>query len=120
MAEAFVNTLIPGYRAYSAGTEPTALNLYAITVMAEIGIDISGHTTKSVQKFKGKTFDYVVTVCDHAKETCPFFPGGKNLHKGFQDPSRLSGTETENEILVKTREVRDNIKRWVLETFGKE
>jgi arsenate reductase len=118
MAEAFVNTLLPGYRAYSAGTEPTTLNLYAITVMAEIGIDISGHTTKSVLKFKGKTFDYVVTVCDHAKETCPFFPRGKNIHKGFPDPSSFSGTD--EEILVKTREIRDNIKEWVLITFGKE
>lgn len=118
MAEAFVNTLLPGYCAYSAGTEPTVLNPYAVEVMAEIGIDISGHTTKNVQKFKGKTFDYVVTVCDHAKETCPFFPGGKNLHKGFLDPSGFSGTD--HEILVKTRKVRDSIKEWVISTFGHE
>ncbi len=62
-------------------------------------------------------FDFVVTVCDHAKETCPFFPGGENyLHEGFEDPSSITGTK--DEILAKTREIRDEIKKWVQGTFN--
>jgi arsenate reductase len=62
--------------------------------MAEVGIDISGHTSKGVEEFLNQDFDYVVTVCDHANETCPLFPGGKKwLHQGFQDPSSYEGSE---------------------------
>lgn len=120
MAEAFVNTLYSDqYEAYSAGTQPSQVNRYAVEVMAEIGIDISGNCSKSVEEFREMTFDYVVTVCDHARETCPFFPGGRTfIHKGFEDPSEISGTE--DEIFIEVRKIRDEIKEWVQETFGSD
>jgi len=120
MAEALINKFwAPKYEAYSAGTEPTVVNPYAIRAMAEIGIDISNNQAKHVNVYKGKTFDYVVTVCDHAKETCPFFPGARNyLHQGFKDPSKFTGTDEER--LPGFRRVRDNIKSWIESTFVKE
>jgi arsenate reductase len=120
MAEGFLNTLYPdGYEAYSAGTEPSGVNPYAVQVMAEIGIDISSHSSKSVTEFLDREFDYVVTVCDHAKQTCPFFPGGKELiHRGFQDPAAFSGNQGEK-IAIFSR-VRDEIRKWIVETFGGE
>jgi arsenate reductase (thioredoxin) len=120
MAEGIINSLYSDrYEAYSAGTEPTSVQPYAIKVMAEIGIDISKHQVKSVYDFIGQNFDFVVTVCDHAKQTCPFFPGGKNyLHQGFADPSQFTGTE--EEILAGFRMVRDEIKVWIEKTFIKK
>jgi len=120
MAEGILQTLYGDrYEAYSAGTQPTKVNPYAIKVMSEIGIDISNHRSKSAEEFRGKEFDYVVTVCDNAKEACPFFPGGKTyLHKGFKDPSEFKGNE--NEIVAEFRRVRDEIKRWIEETFGEK
>ena len=104
------------YDAYSAGTEPSGVNPFAIKVMAELGIDISTHHSKHIENFRGKEFDYVVTVCDHAKETCPFFPGGKIfLHQGFEDPSTSTGTE--EEVLTCFRRVRDGIRDWIEKTF---
>jgi arsenate reductase len=93
-----------------------AVNPYAIRVMAEIGIDISKHQSKSIEEFRGKIFDYVVTVCDHAKATCPFFPGKTILHQSFSDPSTFTGSE--DEILTNVRCVRDDIKSWIAETFN--
>jgi len=105
------------YEVYSGGVEPSYVNPHAIQVMTELGIDISKHRSKSIEEFKGISFDYVVTVCDHAKESCPFFPGeGKRIHKNFQDPSRLVGAESE--ILTGFREVRDQIKDWIESTFN--
>lgn len=104
------------YEAYSAGTQPTEVNPNAAKVMAEIGIDISGQEAKSVQKYLGEEFDYVVTVCDSAKEACPFFPGGKEfIHKGFEDPSQFTGGE--QETIEVFRRVRDDIKTWIQKTF---
>jgi arsenate reductase len=105
------------YEAFSAGVEPSNVNPHAVQVMAELGIDISMHRSKSMQEFKGMSFDYVVTVCDQAKESCPFFPGGgKRIHKNFQDPSKFTGTE--DEILTGFREIRDQIKDWIESTFN--
>lgn len=119
MAEGFLNALYSDrYEGYSAGLEPTKINSYAVKAMAEIGIDISKHRSKSINEFRGKSFDYVVTVCDHAKEVCPFFPGEKILHKGFEDPSEFKGTE--EEILDEVRRIRDEIKDWIEQTFSKE
>ena len=71
----------------SAGTRPGRVRSEAIAVMKELGIDISGHRSKHVQEFKSQSFDYVLTVCDNAKESCPVFPGHLNrIHKGFEDP----------------------------------
>lgn len=120
MAEGLLNALHGDrYRAFSAGTEPSAVNPHAIRVMQEIGIDISGHRSKSLDEFLDQDLDYVVTVCDQSKETCPFFPGGrKSMHKGFQDPSSAAGTEEEK--LAVFRRVRDEIRAWVAETFGRD
>ena len=116
MAEGFLNVISGDkYEAYSAGTEPTKVNAHAIKVMAEIGIDISKYRSKSIEEFRGENFDYVVTVCDHAREACPFFPGEEILHKGFEDPSKFKGTE--DQTLSKTRRVRDEIRDWIRKTF---
>lgn len=107
------------FEAYSAGTQPSEVNPYAIKAMSEIGIDISHYRSKSVREFRDMKFDYVVTVCDNAKETCPFFPGGKKyLHRGFIDPAGFEGTEEER--LRVFRRVRDEIKEWIEKTFGEE
>ncbi|MGC8716486.1 MAG: arsenate reductase ArsC [bacterium] len=118
MAEGFVKALYSDkYKAHSAGIEPYSINLYAVRVMKEIGIDISNQRAKSINEFRGQIFDYVITVCDNARETCPFFPGKKIIHKGFQDPASIEGTEEEK--LAVFRKVRDEIKHWIIETFGK-
>lgn len=106
------------YEGYSAGIEPLKVNPYAIKVMAEYGIDISKHRSKSVEEFRAMRFDYVVTVCNRAREVCPFFPGGKVLHKSFEDPSIFKGS-TYN-VLKETRRIRDEVKDWIERTFGKE
>jgi len=117
MAEGLLNALYGDrYEAYSAGVEPTKVNPYAVKVMTEIGIDISKQYPKSIEEFRGKNFDYVITVCDYAKEVCPFFPGGEIfLHKGFKDPAEFKGTE--DEVLTEVRQVRDEIRDWIKKTF---
>jgi len=104
------------YEVFSGGTEPSVLNPYAVKTMQEIGIDISHHYAKSIDEFLDEKFDYVITVCDQAKDSCPFFPGAKNyIHKGFTDPSRFKGRE--DEILSQIRKVRDEIKDWIKQVF---
>jgi arsenate reductase len=97
--------------AYSAGVEPHGMNQRAIAVMKEVDVDISGHHSKHLDELKSVPFDYVVTVCDHAHETCPLFPGKtKVVHVGFDDPPRLAKTaRTEEEALGHYRRVRDEI-----------
>lgn len=117
IAEGLLKTLYHDkYEAYSAGIEPSHLSPYAVEVLKEMGIDISNYRSKSVEEFSGMKFDYVVTVCDHAKEACPFFPGKKVIHKSFEDPSGFSGSI--EEVLTKFRCVRDEIKSWIEQTFG--
>lgn len=119
MAEAFLNQLCGDrFKAESAGISATQINPYVARVMSEIGIPFKGHRSKSVTEFEGRNFNYVVTVCDLAKEQCPFFPGEVELNKSFPDPSSFTGTE--EEILAKVREVRDEILEWVDKTFCKE
>jgi arsenate reductase len=78
------------WHVFSAGTRPTAVRAEAIAAMQEIGIDINGHRSKSVDEFAGRVFDYVITVCDHANEICPVFPGKtQRLHWPFEDPAGL-------------------------------
>jgi arsenate reductase (thioredoxin) len=100
---------------YSAGIETHGLNPKAVQVMAEAGVDISGHRSKEVGELKSVQFDYVVTVCDQAHESCPLFPGRtKVIHVGFEDPPRLAaGAKTEEEALSHYRRVRDEIRRFV-------
>ena len=116
MAEGLTRSIYgDNYDVHSAGTQPSKINPYAIRVMKEVGIDISQQRSKSIEEFRGQKFDYVITVCDQAKETCPFFPGVIIIHKGFKDPSQSSGTE--DEILTEFRKIRDEIKVWIKETF---
>jgi arsenate reductase len=94
----------------SAGTEATRVHPLAIRVMAEVGIDLRGHTAKTLDRFVGEPWDYVITVCDSANERCPVFPGGTTrLHWRFDDPSQATGSEEER--LRVFRRVRDEIAR---------
>ncbi len=106
--------------AYSAGIETHGLNPYAVKVMAEAGVDISGHKSKLLTELNGIDFDYVVTVCGHAHETCPFFPAkAKVVHVGFDDPPKLAKDLTdEEEKLNCYRLVRDEIQKFVLSLPG--
>lgn len=117
MAEGIMNSLYGDkFVAFSAGTEPRSINPFAMEALKEIGIDISHHRSKSIDEFKGENFDYVVTVCDNAKEKCPYFPGGKKyLHRGFMDPTNVEGTPEEK--LEAFRRVRDEILNWIRECF---
>lgn len=100
---------------YSAGIEKHGLNPLAVKVMAEAGIDISGQQSKTVDELPLQQFDYVVTLCGHANETCPYFPG-KKIHQGFDDPPKLAaGATNEEEALAHYRRVRDQIRDFVLE-----
>ncbi len=100
---------------YSAGIETHGLNQNAVKVMAEAGVDISNHRSKHVDELKDVQFDYVVTVCGHANENCPVFPGkAQIIHVGFDDPPKLAeNAETEKEALDCYRQVRDQIKGFV-------
>lgn len=105
------------FEAFSAGTEATLVRPEAIKVLAELGIDISSHSSKTLERFLKIELDYVVTVCDSANEACPFFPGGKKrIHKSFRDPSNTKGKE--EEVLQAFRDVRDEIRLWLDESFG--
>lgn len=96
------------FQVESAGTRPGQVRSEAITVMKELGIDISSHRSKHLDEFKGQAFDYVLTVCNNANESCPVFPGQtKRIHKAFEDPAAFQGTETERLALF--RRVRDEI-----------
>ncbi len=100
---------------YSAGIETHGLNPNAVKVMAEAGVDISGHRSKHVEELADVQLDYVVTVCGHAQEHCPMFPGkAKGIHVGFDDPPKLAAyAKTEEEALRHYRRVRDEIKAFV-------
>ena len=100
---------------FSAGIETHGLNPLAVKVMQEIGIDITSHTSKTVDDLGNPPFDYVVTVCGHANETCPYFPAQTAVvHQGFDDPPKLAqNAATEEEALVHYRRVRDEIKGYV-------
>lgn len=111
MAEGFLKSLDESLEVYSAGTKPAAkVNPYAVKAMDEIGIDISNGIAEDVKKYVSQSFDYVITVCDNAKETCPVFAGDvkKQIHLPFDDPADAIGTE--DEILSVYRRVRDEIR----------
>lgn len=97
MAEALLREYGKGaFETFSAGTEPKGVNPLTVRALANVGIDISGARSKSVTEYLGQPFDYVVTVCDRARESCPVFPGGaETIHWGFDDPAETSGTEPE-------------------------
>ena len=110
MAEGFIKSFDPGVEVYSAGTAPSdKVHPTAVFVMNEIGIDISGHKPKKVDLFLNDSFDYLIMVCDDARENCPVFTGEvkHRIHIGFRDPAKATGTD--KEILHVFREVRDRI-----------
>ena len=96
------------YQVFSAGTKPTQVRPEAISVMREIGIDISGHRSKSVDEFLGQELDLVITVCDSAQESCPVFPGRtRRLHWPFEDPAAVMGSQEQR--IAAFRSIRDQI-----------
>jgi arsenate reductase len=118
MAEGLLRALYGDrFEAFSAGTVATQVNPYVARAMDEIGINIFAQWSKSLTKYLNDNFDYVVTVCDRAKEACPFFSGGGvMLHLGFTDPSGFRGSD--DEIMNGVRSVLGEIKGWIITTFG--
>jgi arsenate reductase len=110
MAEGLMREALPGQaEVFSAGTKPSLVRPEAIAVMSELGIDLSGHRSKSVDEFASQEFDYVITVCDNANEVCPVFPGKtKRLHWPFEDPAGVTGSESKRQAAF--RKVRDQIR----------
>lgn len=97
------------YEVFSAGTKPASVRPEAITVMREVGIDISGHRSKSVDEFAGEDFDYVIAVCDNAKESCPIFPSKTiRIHWSIEDPAAVQGPEEER--FAAFRHIRDELR----------
>jgi arsenate reductase len=100
------------FEVFSAGTTPGQVRPEAIEVMRELGIDISGHRSKHVDEFAGQAFDYVLTVCDHAKESCPLFPGKSvTIHRNFEDPAAFEGSPEQKVALF--RRVRDEVRQYL-------
>ena len=118
MAEGLANHFLGDrFQAFSAGTEATSVHPLAIKVLTELGIDVSGQYSKTMDEFEGEVFDHVVTLCGDANEKCPLFFGGvQRVHKGFDDPSRLAGGT--DDVVPKFRQVRDEIKEWLMNYFG--
>lgn len=118
MAHGFLQSFDPELNVCSAGTQPTAqINAKAAVVMQEAGVDISDHTPKLVDQYIGQEWDYVITVCDHANETCPLFTGKvrHRLHIGFEDPSHATGSD--EFVWSEFRRVRDQIKQRFFEFY---
>jgi arsenate reductase len=111
MAEGLLrNVAGEDFEVFSAGTKPVGLNPNAVVAMNEAGIDISNHRSKSVDEFAGQQFDYVITVCDNAKKTCPIFlGGGARIHQSFEDPAAVPAEHQ----LAAFRNVRDQIAAWL-------
>lgn len=121
MAEGFLKSFDENLEVYSAGTKPAEkVNPFAVKAMKEIGIDISKGIAENVDNYLSQSFDYVITVCDNAKETCPVFMGNvkHRLHIGFDDPADAVGNE--EEVMPVYRRVRGEIKRDFFEFYKKE
>ncbi len=104
----------------SAGVAPSSVRPEAVEAMLEIGIDISAHRSKSVDEFAGQEFDFIITVCDNAKETCPVFPGNaKRIHQNFTDPAPETAGDYESRLRI-FREVRDQLREWLTDFIGKQ
>jgi arsenate reductase len=119
MAEGILRSFNMEFRVFSAGTHPEKeINKFAVAVMKEIGIDISLQYPKNVNEFVNESFDYVITVCDNAREICPVFTGNvkHRLHIGFEDPASAKGTD--EEIMIVYRKVRDQIAGEFKKLFG--
>jgi arsenate reductase len=100
------------FEVFSAGTKPSQVRPEATAVMRELGIDISGHHSKSVDEFSGRSFDYILTVCDNAKESCPIFPGHfVTIHRNFEDPATMQASEEDR--LAAFRRIRDELRDYL-------
>ncbi|WP_340199275.1 arsenate reductase ArsC [Ascidiimonas sp. W6] len=119
MAHGFLNHFgHEKFTVYSAGVEIHGLNPFAMGIMMEDGIDISSHTSNHLDEYTNITFDYIITVCDHAKESCPVFPSSAiKYHHNFSDPSKANGTA--KEIIEAFRSTRSEIKKWCLDFIEK-
>jgi arsenate reductase len=105
------------FEVMSAGVEPSRVRPESVEAMKEIGIDISSHRSKSADEFVGQKFDYIITVCDNARETCPVFPGqAERIHKSFEDPPPANVGDEESRLRV-FRQVRDEIRVWLRKFF---
>jgi len=115
MAEGFLRHMAGDrFEVFSAGVKPTQVNPLAIKVMAEAGVDISKHRSKSAMEFIGQQFDYIITVCDNAKQTCPVFPGKhEKIHWDLEDPAEAQGSEEERMVVF--RKIRDEIRKKIEE-----
>ncbi|MGI6550543.1 MAG: arsenate reductase ArsC, partial [Syntrophomonadales bacterium] len=113
MAEGLLRSMYGDrYEVFSAGTEPLRVNPFAIAAMKEIGVDLSGHRSKSIEEFTDTDIDYAVTVCDSARESCPWLPNARAMiHHSFPDPAAVSGNE--EVILAEFERVRDEIRSWI-------
>jgi arsenate reductase len=111
------------FEAASAGTDPVGLNPDAVEIMAECGIDISGHRSKHIDALRGRRFDWLITVCDRARETCPVLPGaGTTMHWSFDDPARAAGSPEERRAVFRRvrDEIRARVEDFVAEIASKE
>jgi arsenate reductase len=115
MAHGYLEKMGKGkLKVYSAGIETHGLNHKAVAVMKEDGVDISTHTSNHVDEYKDISFDVILTVCDHAKENCPYIPGkAKRLHHNFPDPAKAAGTESQ--VMNAFRQTRNEIKEYAVE-----
>ena len=114
MAEGWGKFLRPDLNFFSAGTKKHGLNPLAVEVMNEVGVDISNQRSNTTDELETKAIDYVFTVCSDAHENCPYYPGGKIIHQGFDDPPRITkNTQDKEEVLIVYRRVRDEIKEMI-------
>jgi arsenate reductase len=117
MAEGLLRAIGGGdFEINSGGTDPKGLNPLAIEAMRESGIDISGHQSKSLERFLGQHFDYIITVCDRARDSCPTFPGdNQRIHWGFEDPAAVSGSRAEQLAVFRRvrNEISERLRVWV-------
>ena len=116
MAEGFIKKILPKANVFSAGIETHGVNTKAIEVMSEIGIDISTHTSNQLEEYREIKFTHIITVCDNANETCPYFlSGGKKYHHNFSDPTKFIGTEIDK--MNEFRRTRDMIGEYLNQIF---
>jgi arsenate reductase (thioredoxin) len=120
MAEGYLKHFAAGKaQVYSAGVETHGVNSLAIAIMKEDGIDISGHTSNNVDEYRNIDFDFIITVCDNAKESCPYFPSkAKKFHHNFPDPAKATGSE--EDMIQHFRNVREMIKEYCREFIAIE
>ena len=117
MAEALLRARFPDrYEAASAGIAPSGIHLLAMAVLEEIGVSTLGLRSKHVEEYLGRSFDVVATVCGQDEPSCPFFPGGRQIHRAFRDPTSVLGTDEER--LAAFRNTRNEIDSWIGDAFG--